>query len=366
MTNTTSTDNASNQIAVREDPAEGPTDKLQRTKTLLQRNTSLNFNDDELQLFCSTVKDMVLSKHAPEDRLLEFREFCFEFFEVHVGSVLRVLSKKQTFRTSDVQQRTALLMIMKELSLAQSMMFLLYDGFDVLMEMTTHLLQHHDNDEEVMGDMLLLDSIFCDALQESHPSTSVQTFIVNSPSLPRMLAIVCGIDPAFGSFTFVSSLMLGPLFTSVLIQVLRFFGPEHYHSKQIISYLHDSCDDDAKQKLYALWPERVFCLLGFHFVDTRTPQTEKCCPILLTEMVDPVLASDGFTYERNAILTCMLTSFTSPMTRDVLDAVVRVPDNAALYTYHVDTTRRTIEVARSAAPAESQDHSCPDRRLADL
>lgn len=348
--NTTCTDNASNQIAVQQAPAKGQTNKLQRTRTLLQTNTSLNFNDDDLQLFCSTVKDMVVSKHSPEDPLMaEFREFCLEFFEVHVGSVLRVLSQKQTFLRSNVQQRTAFLMIVKELSLAQSMMFLLYDGFDVLMEMITHLLQHHDNDEEVKGDMLLLDSVFCDALQLSHASTSVQTFIVNSPSLPRMLAVVRSIYPTFGSFTFVSLLMSGPLFASVLVQVLRFFGPEHYHSKTIISYLYNSCDDDAKQKLYAFWPERVFTLLDFRFVDTRTPQTEKCCPILLTEMVDPVVASDGFTYERNAILTCMLTSLTSPMTRDVLDAVVHAPEHSAPYTYHVDTTLRTVVVARSAA-----------------
>jgi hypothetical protein len=52
------------------------------------------------------------------------------------------------------------------------------------------------------------------------------------------------------------------------------------------------------------------------------PRTSHTCPITLSECVDPVVASDGFTYERSAILKVMRQSDIphSPMTREVLDA----------------------------------------------
>ena len=43
------------------------------------------------------------------------------------------------------------------------------------------------------------------------------------------------------------------------------------------------------------------------------------CPITNELMVDPVLASDGYTYERDAILTWFSTKNTSPMTNAILD-----------------------------------------------
>lgn len=44
------------------------------------------------------------------------------------------------------------------------------------------------------------------------------------------------------------------------------------------------------------------------------------CPITNEPMIDPVLAPDGYTYERKAIETWLLTKNTSPMTREKIDA----------------------------------------------
>ena len=46
---------------------------------------------------------------------------------------------------------------------------------------------------------------------------------------------------------------------------------------------------------------------------------EKRCPITLDRVVDGVIASDGYLYERSALLTHMTTRRESPMTREYLD-----------------------------------------------
>ena len=46
---------------------------------------------------------------------------------------------------------------------------------------------------------------------------------------------------------------------------------------------------------------------------------EYCCPISKEIMQDPVIASDGNTYERSAITTWLERSSTSPLTRQPLE-----------------------------------------------
>ena len=56
---------------------------------------------------------------------------------------------------------------------------------------------------------------------------------------------------------------------------------------------------------------------------------EFICPISMEQMLDPVVASDGHTYEREQITQILRTrDRTSPMTRDRLDAKVLVPNFA--------------------------------------
>lgn len=56
--------------------------------------------------------------------------------------------------------------------------------------------------------------------------------------------------------------------------------------------------------------------------DSNTP-TEMCCPLTREIMVDPVIASDGHTYERKAILRWLQYFSTSPITGENLLSQVR-------------------------------------------
>merc|ERR1719482_2721435 len=46
--------------------------------------------------------------------------------------------------------------------------------------------------------------------------------------------------------------------------------------------------------------------------------TELCCPVMLVLYEDPVIASDGFIYERSAVETLIKSNRPSPMTREAL------------------------------------------------
>lgn len=52
------------------------------------------------------------------------------------------------------------------------------------------------------------------------------------------------------------------------------------------------------------------------------------CPITLTTMVTPVLASDGYTYERDAIVQWLMEHGTSPQTREPMSAENLLPNRA--------------------------------------
>ena len=55
---------------------------------------------------------------------------------------------------------------------------------------------------------------------------------------------------------------------------------------------------------------------------------EYLCPITQSVMVDPVLGSDGRTYERSAITEWLRTHNTSPITREVMTATSLKPNYA--------------------------------------
>ena len=64
------------------------------------------------------------------------------------------------------------------------------------------------------------------------------------------------------------------------------------------------------------WPGMVALVMNLE--DRTVPKTSYCCPITLEPCVHPVVASDGHTYERNALLTHMTNHTTSPITRQNL------------------------------------------------
>ena len=67
-------------------------------------------------------------------------------------------------------------------------------------------------------------------------------------------------------------------------------------------------------EIWQFWPEFVSGLVPGYKAKESMP-TLRSCPITLAPMHDPVLASDGHIYERNAILTHLVKSQISPMTR---------------------------------------------------
>jgi hypothetical protein len=65
--------------------------------------------------------------------------------------------------------------------------------------------------------------------------------------------------------------------------------------------------------LVALWPRR------FGEAAAEWPPTTHCCRLTHKACVDPVVASDGHTYERDAILPVLLRHGPSPVTGEALD-----------------------------------------------
>ena len=86
--------------------------------------------------------------------------------------------------------------------------------------------------------------------------------------------------------------------------------------------------------LLSLWPRVLSHVMGLPLAVASTPVTSVECPITMEPCVDPVVASDGHTYERDAILTLLSRSFSplSPLTRQPLNDIV-VPNRALAIAY---------------------------------
>jgi hypothetical protein len=74
-------------------------------------------------------------------------------------------------------------------------------------------------------------------------------------------------------------------------------------------------------RLLDLWPRVVADAIRYCYIQ-GPPITSYECPITFDPCVDPVVASDGHTYERDAILTHLSMAGTSPLTRGPLDTFV--------------------------------------------
>jgi len=75
---------------------------------------------------------------------------------------------------------------------------------------------------------------------------------------------------------------------------------------------------------------------------------EFICPLTLEIMDDPVIASDGHTYERHAIL--QTRNSLSPMTREPIDKTKLIPNRAlknAIQRYNEENEKQKEEWGRS-------------------
>ena len=69
-------------------------------------------------------------------------------------------------------------------------------------------------------------------------------------------------------------------------------------------------------------------LVGMERTDGEIVPVEFICPLTFQAMKCPVVVSDGFTYEHDAIQLWMKVSGTSPLTREVLHDDVLIKNRA--------------------------------------
>merc|ERR1712050_776711 len=77
-----------------------------------------------------------------------------------------------------------------------------------------------------------------------------------------------------------------------------------------------------------------------------------CCPVSLVVFVQPVIASDGFIYEKSSLMTLLRNRQVSPMTREVLKPEHRAAQQKKLEAedFRQKRSRALLQFAREAAP----------------
>jgi len=91
---------------------------------------------------------------------------------------------------------------------------------------------------------------------------------------------------------------------------------------------------------------------------------EFLCPITQSKMVDPVLGSDGRTYERSAITEWLRTHTTSPITREPMTAASLVPNYALRSMIERHNTTAVPKAKKPAKTAKSTNSVSEDHHYA--
>ena len=91
---------------------------------------------------------------------------------------------------------------------------------------------------------------------------------------------------------------------------------------------------------------------------------EFLCPITQIKMVDPVLGSDGRTYERSAITEWLRTHTTSPITREPMTAASLVPNYALRSMIERHNTTVVPKAKKPAKTAKSTNSVSEDHHYA--
>ena len=128
--------------------------------------------------------------------------------------------------------------------------------------------------------------------------------------------------------TFVPSLVYLIVHENVLNEGLLDIIMDEHPTQCLIAMSRTMCDGAFRTLLpllkSALSPN-VWCRVEHAWVDRLSadpcsaPITTDECPITLSPMVRPCVASDGFVYEQSAIMDILARDMVSPMTREVLD-----------------------------------------------
>merc|ERR1712039_871938 len=81
-----------------------------------------------------------------------------------------------------------------------------------------------------------------------------------------------------------------------------------------------------------------------------------CCPVSLVVFAQPVIASDGFIYERSSLMTLLRNCQVSPMTREVLKQEHRPAQQKKLEAedFRQKRSQTLLQFAREAAPQQPE------------
>ena len=109
--------------------------------------------------------------------------------------------------------------------------------------------------------------------------------------------------------------------------------------------------------------EQSSALAVSHFGSEENVPKYLCCPITGTVMVDPVLAADGHTYEREAIRKWFVDSSLSPMTGTQIDTRRLIPNLALRSQIQNHTPAHAAAPPRGATASAAKSGAPPPRPL---
>lgn len=159
--------------------------------------------------------------------------------------------------------------------------------------------------------------------------------------------ILCSATLWFPNYIVFSSDLFDLLLLSVMSHINTEFLTTLFEHEPVaalttlVAHLSDEgvqavCDD-----LVVTFPQLVSTWPTLFGIRNGPPVCTHACPITLEECSDPVLASDGHTYERDAIMNVLARSRRSPMTREWLD--LRVRSNVDLLTWHAAKSHGLVQ-----------------------
>lgn len=154
-------------------------------------------------------------------------------------------------------------------------------------------------------------------------------YVVHAPSLVRAVDRIADVpndtDGGGWRVAFLQALVRAAG-TTIVVRIVQ----EQGETSCLLRRLADGFSDVARAEYVALWPDVVAPAVQYAGAAApATPCVDHECPITHDPCCDPVVASDGHTYERDTILRYMMKrpGAPSPLTRDPLDTFV-VPNRS--------------------------------------
>ena len=116
-----------------------------------------------------------------------------------------------------------------------------------------------------------------------------------------------------------------------LLKWLKKIGLEDYYDKFkreriTLKEVHTLSENDLRKLGLPLGARKRFTENAKDLKVKREPPNEYLCPITMTLMTEPVLLSDGFTYEKSAIEKWLSKHDKSPMTNGILESNLLIPN----------------------------------------